>query len=174
MIELLGRHGAETALIFCILPVALLASWHDLRSYRIPNELSLAGLAIFVVTCALFLPLSDIPARLLGGVVVFAFCFVMFIGRAMGGGDAKLMPVIALFIPGRDALTVLLALAVSGLACVVLMGVITMMRRLSWSLDSPVLGEVAEWRVWSGGSHVPYALAMTGALTLYLAARLMM
>lgn len=172
MIELLGQRGAETALVLCIAPVALLASWHDLREFRIPNSLSLAGLVIFALTCVIFLPLSEIPSRLIGAGFVFLVCFVMFAAGAMGGGDAKLLPVVALFIPGYDAMAVLMALAVSGLACVAFMGAVSLGRRLSIGVPPRFLGEVADWQVWSGGKHVPYALAISVALTLYVVARL--
>lgn len=173
MIGLLGAEGAETALLFCIAPVVFLATWTDLRSFKIPNALPLAGLVIFALTCMIFLPLAEIPGRLLGGLIVFVVCFIMFSIRQMGGGDAKLMPVVALFIPSGDGPAVVMTLAFSGLACLLLSGAVALTRRMSWSLDSPFWGKVSDWDIWSGGRHVPYALAMAATLFLYIAIRLM-
>lgn len=167
MIELLGRHGAETALVICIAPVVFLAVWTDLKSFRIPNALSVAGLAIFAVTCTIFLPLSEIPGRLIGAGVVLLIGFILFSIGAMGGGDAKLGTVIALFIPGYDALSVLLAVSVCGL---VGLAVIRLMAPRAHSLP---LGDAAEWQVWSNRKHFPFGYAMGGALTLYVVARLL-
>ena len=172
MVSLLGPYGAETAFLFCIAPVVFLATWTDLRTFKIPNALPLVGLAIFALTCMIFLPLAEIPGRLLGGLIVFLVCFILFSIRQMGGGDAKLLPVVALFVPGEDALAVAIMLAVSGLACLVLAGAVALTRRMSLSLDSPFWGEVSDWEIWSGGRHVPYALAMGATLALYLFLRL--
>jgi len=172
MVGLLGTEGAATALLFCIAPVVFLATWTDLRTFKIPNILPLAGLAIFALTCMIFLPLAEIPDRLLGGLVVFVVCFILFSIRQMGGGDAKLLPVVALFIPGEDALAVTIILAASGASCLVLAGAVALTRRMPWNLDSPFWGEVSEWEIWSSGRHVPYGLAMGAALALYIFVRL--
>ncbi len=167
MVELLGRHGAETALVFCIAPIVFLAVWTDLKSFRIPNELSIAGLAVFALTCMIFLPLAEIPSRLIGAGIVFAICFVLFAVGAVGGGDAKLGTVLALFIPGYDAMLFLTALSVCGLVGV---GVI---RVVAPRVSAAHFGAVSEWQVWTKRKHFPFGYAMGGALTLYIVHRLM-
>jgi len=167
MVGLLGADGAETALVLCIAPVVFLATWTDLREFRIPNALPLAGLVIFALTAVIFLPLAEIPSRLLGGLAVFVICFILYFARAMGGGDAKLLPVIALFVPGRDGLALLIMLAVCGLAG------IAVIRLLAPRVASLSMGSAAEWKVWSTRSHFPYAYAMAGALALYIVLRLL-
>jgi prepilin peptidase CpaA len=166
MIDLFGPEGGATALLFCIAPVVFLATWTDLKNFKIPNALSLVGLAVFALTCLIFLPLPEIADRLLGGLIVFAVCFVLFAVGMMGGGDAKLLPVIALFIPAGDALLVLIILSVCGLAGLLVI------RLVAPRAASLPLGVAAEWQVWSSRKHFPYAYAMAGALALYILVRL--
>jgi prepilin peptidase CpaA len=166
MMDLIGPESGATTLLFCIAPVVFLATWTDLKEFRIPNALPIVGLVVFALTCMVFLPLSEVPDRLLGGLIVFAVCFVLFSARAMGGGDAKLLPVIALFIPAGDALMVLIILSVCGLAGVLVI------RLVAPRAASLPLGAAAEWQVWSSRKHFPYAYAMAGTLALYILIRL--
>ncbi len=152
--------------MLCIAPVVFLAAWTDLRSFRIPNRLCLAGIAIFVVTAAIFLPLAEIPGRLMGAGLVLLVGFVLFSAGLMGGGDAKMATVIALFIPGRDAVTLLVLLALCGLAGLVVV------RLMAPRIGSLPMGKAAEWEVWTTRKQFPYGYAMAGALALYIFARL--
>ena len=81
-------------------PVLALTIAGDLRWMRISNRLVIAGLALFGVA-GWMLPADEIGARLIAAAVAFAICFVMFHFRALGGGDAKMMPVVLLFVPSE-------------------------------------------------------------------------
>ncbi|MGI1662334.1 prepilin peptidase [Palleronia sp. KMU-117] len=108
-----------------LLPILFVAAVFDLRHYRIPNLLVLLALALFLATAVI--PGSDeVAARLLQGAVTFAICFILFGLRLMGGGDAKLLPVVLLFVPAGDVATYLFCLSF-GLALGI--GGLTLLRR---------------------------------------------
>ncbi len=84
--------------LWLLCPVLIAVAWNDLSRLTIPNYLVVTGIVIFVCS----LPLLDYQetfARVLAGVVCFTFCLVMFAMRWVGGGDAKMMPVVFLFVP---------------------------------------------------------------------------
>lgn len=93
-----------------LLPVLAAAAISDLRALRIPNLLSLIGLGLFAVL-APFLPLDELAMRVLIAGLCFAMCFALFALNMVGGGDAKLLPVMLLFVPARDLSAFMLALS---------------------------------------------------------------
>ena len=97
-----------------LMPLLLSVALGDLREYRIPNAKVLAGLALFALT-APFLPAGELNPRLLAGGLAFLICFALYAWGKMGGGDAKLLPVILLFVPAGEIALYLFALA-AGLA----------------------------------------------------------
>lgn len=96
-----------TAAIFAIFPFCLaLAAFNDLFSMTIPNRISLALLVSFVLLAPLSgMPVMDIGAHLLAGVLVLAVCLVFFAMGVMGGGDAKLLTAAAVWFGFGPSLT---------------------------------------------------------------------
>ncbi len=95
--------GAEL-LVIVVLPVllALAAGW-DLASFTIPNQLQLALLAaFFVFIFACHLTPGEMGGHLLAGLLGLAFGFMLFALGYIGGGDAKLFAVIALWLGFHD------------------------------------------------------------------------
>lgn len=84
--------------LMLITPLLLAVAWCDLRSLRIPNGLSLAGLAVFAAVLVLAPP-QDWLARIAVAGLVFAAGFVAFARGLVGGGDVKFLPVLMLFVP---------------------------------------------------------------------------
>ncbi len=82
-----------SAIILTALPLGLaLAAVSDLFTMTIPNRISIALVAVFVVAAPLVgLSWPDIGMSLVAGLVVFAACFALFALNIMGGGDAKLL-----------------------------------------------------------------------------------
>lgn len=93
-----------------LLPILFVAATLDLRHYRIPNTLIVLGLGLFLAS-GVTIGLDEASARLLQGGITFAICFVLFGLGLMGGGDAKLFPVVLLFIPTGEVATYLFCLA---------------------------------------------------------------
>lgn len=91
----------------------VLAAGTDVRTGRIPNKLTGAGLA------AAFLLLAPSgPVALWGGVagaaLVFAITFPLWMVRALGGGDVKLLTVAGVFLGTGRVIPALLATALAG------------------------------------------------------------
>lgn len=78
-----------------------IAAYSDIKRRRISNKLTLtlALVAIGIVVLSYLMgrfPLSHVWAYFVTGGVVFILCFLMFYFGIMGGGDAKLIPSVAL------------------------------------------------------------------------------
>ncbi len=79
-------------------------AWHDLFVYRIPNIFSLLSMPLFFTfAMASQMPMAEIGQHIATGTGVFVVTFIMFLFGAFGGGDAKMMSAIALWL-GFDLL----------------------------------------------------------------------
>lgn len=164
--------STDTALITLIVatPVALLVAYSDLRTMTIPNRLSLAAAAIFAVLVFVTLPFDAALWRLAQGGILLAICFVFFSFGWIGGGDAKIAPAFALLIASRDVSPFLVILAFAALVSVVVISVL----RASPLAAGPERGG---WEVWSPAQnslpfrkrHIPFGVALSAALLIYLA-----
>ena len=97
------------------------AAVSDFRRYIIPNQASLGVLALFpVYVLSAPTPVYWQWALVMGG-VFFAVGFVMYLVRAMGAGDAKLLPVVMLWVGAKD-FTVFMLVLIGG--SLVLAGVV--------------------------------------------------
>lgn len=80
-------------------PLFLAVILYDMRFMRIPNWL----VALFVIVAVVSLPFStgwiDLLWRLVASATTFLVCLLLFARRLMGGGDVKLLTVLALLIP---------------------------------------------------------------------------
>ena len=108
-------------LLFSLLLTAL---WHDIASRRIPNWLVLAGL-IAGLACQLFLPRGaglfaappgslGIVSALLGVLAGGALLLPLYLLRAMGAGDVKLMAAIGAFLGPLQVLGAVLLTFMAG------------------------------------------------------------
>jgi prepilin peptidase CpaA len=107
--------GSITALL-------LVVAWYDMRWLRIPNALVLLGLALFVAFAPL-LTTTDIVLRMTAAAAVFAVALIAFSMRLMGGGDAKFLPVLTLFISPLHWQMALILLAVGVVGTIALLAV---------------------------------------------------
>ncbi|TDK35478.1 peptidase [Rhizobium deserti] len=93
-----------------IVPFCLaLAAVSDLLTMTIPNKLSLAMVALFLILAPFSgLAWSAIGLSVLAASAVFAVCFALFAFNIMGGGDAKLLTATALWFGFDHSLVVFL------------------------------------------------------------------
>lgn len=106
------------AAILVVFPILVAYSGSsDLFTMTIPNRVSVLLIAAFVIMAfAVGMSADEWKAHVLGGVVVFVPCLVMFGLGWMGGGDAKIASAIALWFGfGPDLLAFVLFTAVYGL-----------------------------------------------------------
>ena len=103
-------------LLGCVfLALCLFAALSDINRLIIPNWLNLS-LAVLFVPAAL---VSGLPLEIIGGHIVVALCsfviaFGLFAFNIFGGGDAKMIPAVMLWIGPNTAIEFLYIMAIAG------------------------------------------------------------
>jgi prepilin peptidase CpaA len=150
----------EEAARLAFLGFLLMAAASDVARLRIPNGLIVLGLVI-ACTFLLATPAPWLPHLAVGG-VAFGVTFALFAMNLIGGGDAKLFPVVALWCgpeATRDFLLVLAVLApLFALTLVAARGLVRLRERPAERLP-PVLRR---------GAGVPLAVPTLPAAALFL------
>jgi prepilin peptidase CpaA len=133
----------------------------DLRGFRIPNGVPLALMALFLIKAAAT-GIAVWPDHIVALVLMFALGFVAFGFGMIGGGDAKLMTALALWLGLRDMPGLLSITAIGGgiLALVLL--------TLRYVLDrdpAPATprGAPGAPRLFQRRAPIPYALPIAAA-----------
>lgn len=88
----------------------------DLRSRRIPDVLSLGGIAALLVFDAFTAPHSLLPGLLAAVLAASLFFALRAATRGLGLGDVKLASLVGLFVGPRGLIPALLVAALGGLA----------------------------------------------------------
>ena len=94
--------------------LVLVAAVYDLRFRRIPNWLSLSGLVLGLGLNTLFGGVAGLAHSLLGLLCALGLYVVLYLLRAMGAGDVKLMAAVGALVGPRAWLEILLATALVG------------------------------------------------------------
>ena len=112
---------SEALLLFVVPALLALAAGWDLTSYTIPNFLSAALIAAFVLfAVATHMTLGAVGTHLLAGAAGLCAGFALFALGTIGGGDAKLFAAIALWLGFANLLDFTLAASLFGGALAVL------------------------------------------------------
>lgn len=100
------------------LALCLFAALHDVNSLTIPNWLNLALAALFI-PAAVFsgLPIEILIGHVLAGLAAFVIAFGLFAFRVFGGGDAKMIPAVMLWVGPSASMEFLFTMAVTGGLC---------------------------------------------------------
>ncbi|MFN7054407.1 prepilin peptidase [Hyphomonas sp.] len=97
------------------LALCLLAAGHDIHRLIIPNWLNLTIAGLFVPAAAVSgLPLEIIGGHLMAGALAFLIAFGLFAFRLFGGGDAKMIPAVVLWMGPAAALPFVFYMAIAG------------------------------------------------------------
>lgn len=151
--------------ILTIFPAAvILAAFTDLFTMTIPNRISLVLIAAFLALA----PFSGITLPQFGwhvaaGAIVLAVTFGLFIAGIIGGGDAKLVSAVALWVGMDHLLPYLLVASLFGGALT--LGLLTF-RKMPLPLDWNNLGWLS--RLHDPKGKIPYGIALAaGALWIY-------
>jgi len=127
----------------------------DLRELRVPNwvPLSIAGLFLFPSVTE---GASGLPMHLLIAAAVLVAGFAMFVAGVFGGGDAKLLSALALWMgPANLVAFVLLTTLFGGATAVVLVGLKKLL------IFNPALenhAAIARPLAWARAGRMPYAV----------------
>ncbi|HEY2008261.1 MAG TPA: prepilin peptidase [Rhizomicrobium sp.] len=152
-------------LIIVALPLLLLAAgvW-DLASFTIPNFLTATLLVVFVLFAfAAGLGLSATGWHLLAGLVGLFIGFTLFALGYIGGGDAKLFAVTALWLGFKDLLPyALIASLAGGALTLVLIG----LRQLP--LPQALIRHAWIAKLHDARSGIPYGVALAAGAFILL------
>lgn len=97
-----------------LLALAIAAGWFDLRFRRIPNWLNLSGAVLGIGLNVLYAGRHGAAESLLGILCAFAVYAPLFLLRAMGAGDVKLMIAVGAIAGPHNWFEVFLATALLG------------------------------------------------------------
>lgn len=152
-------------IVMAVLPLLLAAAagW-DLASFTIPNFLQAAMLAGFVaLAIAAHLALPVIGLHLLAGLIGLGVGFTLFALGYIGGGDAKLFAVVALWLGMRDMPAYALAASMFG-------GLLTLTILAMRQLPLPSFAARQQWIVRLHGekSGIPYGVALAAGAFVIL------
>lgn len=93
----------------------LFAAGHDVITMTIPNWVSAAFLLVFPIAAfAVGASWSQIGFHYLAGLIGLVVCYGLFAVNAFGGGDAKLLPSVLVWIGPAGALDYIYGIALSG------------------------------------------------------------
>lgn len=151
--------------ILLLFPAAMaFAAASDVITMTIPNKISIALIIGFAVMApTLGMPWATAGIHLLAGFTVLAVCFGLFAFNLIGGGDAKLLAVGALWMgwPGT-----MIFLVYTGLFGGVLAVVLVTFRK--YPLPAGLAKHEFIDRLHTDGGDAPYGIAIcTGALLTY-------
>ena len=99
------------AMMICLLVLSVTA---DLWTDRIPNALTLTGLAAGLINSFERAGLPGLFSSITAAAAVFMICYLLFMLKALRGGDGKLLSALAAmtgFAAGRDILILSLLIA---------------------------------------------------------------
>lgn len=140
----------------------IFAGVRDLTTMTIPNWLTLAlAVAFFVFAPLAAMPLFDIAIHAAIGFAALLVGMGFFAMGWIGGGDAKLMAAVALWVGFAEALSYFLIASLLG-------GVLTLLILGFRNLPLPAILVRQKWlsRLHDRGEGVPYGLALAAAALL--------
>lgn len=151
--------------VFCLLCV--FAAISDIRSLKISNKLNLAIVALFVPAALFAYLIGDFPIALIGGhllsaAIAFLIGFALFSFRIFGGGDAKMIPAVMLWLgPGAAIPFTFYTALFGGLTAIIVLtvGKFVPAEALPGAIRGPFQAD-------EGKHNVPYGVAIAAAALL--------
>lgn len=98
--------------------LCIFAALHDINRLTIPNWLNITLAGLFIPAAAVSgLPVEIIGGHVLAGLAAFVIAFGLFAFGIFGGGDAKMIPAVMLWIGPTASIEFLVAMALTGGVC---------------------------------------------------------
>lgn len=146
-----------SALFLCL---CVLAAAHDVNQLKIPNWLNLTLAGLFIPAAAVSgLPLEILGGHLLAGALAFVIAFGLFAFRIFGGGDAKMIPAVVLWMGPAAAFPFAFYMAFIGGACAMI--ILTVRRSMPAEIIPGFMRKPFENK-----SSVPYGVAIAAGAIL--------
>jgi prepilin peptidase CpaA len=101
-------------LLICASALAMVGAFHDLRSRRIPNRLTLGAIAAGLVVRAASGGWLGLASAAAGAAIAGGFLLLFFLAGGLGGGDVKLMAAVGAWAGAAQVIPILLAAAIAG------------------------------------------------------------
>ncbi|WP_242649927.1 prepilin peptidase [Yoonia litorea] len=153
---------AEAAIWFlpAVLPITLYIAWNDMRAMKITNRSVIVLALPFVILGPFAFGLEMYLWQWLHFPVMLAIGMLFWAAGAMGGGDAKMIAVMAPYFVLGDLTLVMIIFA---LVLVASLAVHSLFRFTGLRNFAP------EWKSWHAGRYFPKGLPLGMTLTFYLA-----
>jgi prepilin peptidase CpaA len=101
-------------LLICASAFAAIGAFHDVRSRRIPNRLTLGAIAAGLAVRGAFGGWWGLASAATGAAIAGGFFFLFFLAGGMGGGDVKLTAAVGAWVGTGQVIPVLIAAAIAG------------------------------------------------------------
>ncbi len=145
------------ALFLCL---CVLAALYDVNQLRIPNWLNLTLAGLFLPAAAVSgLPLEILGGHLLAGLLAFVIGYGLFMFGVFGGGDAKMIPAVVLWMGPTAAFPFAFYMALVGGGCALM---ILLIRR---SMPVEVIPGFMR-KPFENKANVPYGVAIAAGAFL--------
>jgi prepilin peptidase CpaA len=169
------ERAVQTAVLVVGIGILAIIAYGDVCTRRIPNALSVAIAMLGLLRMILLHDPAAASRTLAAAAAVFVAAFLLFWRGAIGGGDAKLVPAMALLIGYHELLSFLFLMSLGGgaLALAILARDKLRPRLLHLPrLESMPSAKIPGCSVAPARSTVPYgvAIAAAGVITLILEA----
>lgn len=152
-------------LILTLFPVLIIiAAIGDFLTMKIPNWLNvLVGVSFFGAAIYVGMPLEQIGWHVAAGVIVLVIGFGLFAAGFIGGGDAKLLAVAAMWLGMEQLILFLLVMSIAG-------GLLAVVMKLWWwiRLETEMRGFKWFKSKLKSSIDLPYGVAIAvGALVAF-------
>lgn len=156
---------ADTLFFLAALPLGIYAGLSDLRTMKIPNWISIAMVAAFIVIGLFFLPFETVLWRLGAAAIVLVIGFLLNAIGQLGGGDAKYLAAITPYISLADLSPFLMIFSISLITTLVL-------HRIAMRIK-PIRRATEDWASWTAGRNFPMGVSIAAAIIIFLAVKAM-
>ena len=151
---------ADLLFMAIVFPLSLYAGWSDLKTMTIPNWVSIAMIAGFVIVGLFILPFETILWRLGAAAIVLTIGFFLNGFGYLGGGDAKYLAAITPFISLENAASFMMIFSIS------LIGTL-LLHRIAMRI--PALRRATpDWASWKAGRNFPMGISIAAAIMTFL------
>lgn len=134
--------------------LCLFAAIRDVETLTIPNWLNAWLAFLFIPACILAAPGWDVAnAHLMTGAVAFVISIVLFMTGVFGGGDAKMIPGVMLWVGPHGTIDFVYGMAIAGGALAIL---VILARRVVPAHAAPGFA----YQTLQTGKGVPYGVAI--------------